>query len=550
MRQAMRLKGLSYEEARVLHQLGQTAVLADNWDHLKNLVAGYDDPTATETWQLRAITNDVSLALFRPERARQSLSPYLRAEKSLLSNDSVLEKLPDVGRAVILSQLGNLAYRSLQFDQGFEWTNQAAEIFSTLGSDTDIFQRVFARNENRIWRARVRMRLSGDRELAQEELEETAAELTLCYDDPDLYPHFCGRIDLQLSINLNLLALLAWNRGRLEEARRRIYRALYLTTRGNADDDIRWAHNLCCAARIEASHSTERFVWGKHLAEESATLFGARQHPFRYRSMIQAAQCSVKTGDYADGQKAIDEVRDLIDKDEYLRTNFDSEARYVEGEMRLTECWMREREAVRAHNSPARWEECHTAAQAIERAYETPKRMPNRLRIEAGFHIGRALVHLDGRVEDGRARLREAEKEAANDDRAKIQAACHLALAESYAAPLSREADPVQCRFHWMRAMQCLAEAPGASTFVSEWADRIGPAVGIASTISLEIEGKSQEDLEIELAYWFERFHTKVKGVSKVSDLEKLSKLPRATFYRKRAKAKQRHGSAADEDDE
>lgn len=485
----------------------------------------------------RAIAAEVHLLMAERDSAASVLSPYLS-----FSDESPRRPLRAVADAIettgahrrdiaqIYMQVGNTFYRFHDHERAEEYLQSARGYYQTALARARSNRRTveIERWLNEVWIGRLAMRRSGRWRDAEAQLVTAIGALDQLYEafssrsegdgieelDPD-----GGRLDLVLAIGLNIYSQLCWKMGNFDDARRLVYRSLFLLRDGRARDEIREAHTLHSASRIEGSQSQERFAWGAHLASRAATRFKRSSHPFLARSLVQRAACLAKSDGALESPDKIGvranavlrhvNIDELPDKDEQT---------FVQGDVDLVRLWISEK---RAAANMEDWNECHEMALSLHE-----RKLPNRLEGEALFHLGRCLARLgsDVKVAEGRDLLQRAEHHARDEGRVKIQAACNAALAESYLG-----SDMAEAKRYYGRAERLAIEAPSA--YVTEWLEHL--SVQVRGMAQIDVKGdKSQFTKRARRLYAsYHGAEIEASGGHLKDEIERRTGLAPSTFY-------------------
>jgi tetratricopeptide (TPR) repeat protein len=441
------------DRARALFETGQVGEALKLRKELRDAVIKGKEKSA-DALQAQAMTAYLDLMMLDKTQALKCLEPFLiwQGEAGTQINRKELAHVTDpfLG-GLITAQLANLLYRSFNYEKGEQIASEADALLRRSG-DATLFM-FLTRWESRIWRARLAWRC-GRRQEAEHSLQEALENLGRRHNSE----RERGGIELLMAVALSLWAAMDWVRGRLDDARRKIYQSLFLLRGGEANDPIRLAYALYTGGKIEASYSSTEFEWPIRLLCESEEIFRKHRHPFLCRATIQRAQCLVKAGRIDDAEKVLGQLAmsDIQDPDERA---------YAEAESGLTRLWISER---RVRNGMARWQDCLRESRKLLHSVDT---LPRRLQAEIHLHHGRALIHLEDRNK-GREHSQKALEIAERDGRIKIQAGAYFVLTESFLGP---QADQGMALHHWKEGLRLLANVQ--SSYLSQWKEDLAPRI-------------------------------------------------------------------------
>ena len=182
-------------------------------------------------------------------------------------------------------------------------------------------------------------------------------------------------------------------------------------------------------------------------------------------------------------EKDLSAARDQISRVNLREIDDPVENVFIRGEMSLVRLFMLERETMRAEGGSS-WRAYLAEARELVRIADS---LPGRLQAEGHFHLGRALIHqpTDHETLEGRNQIDRAMRLARADGRRKIEAACHLALSESFI-----DEDPGRAHAHWQAAADLSRSI--ASGYIEEWVNRVAARVESGATL-LNLEGTFED---------------------------------------------------------
>ena len=421
-----------------------------------------------EDLQIRARSAQLSLLMVNKADAARSLSPFVRIGegRQLILDYGQLRRLQEhrfpFSAGIALAQIADLMFRSLESKRGSELAASADALLSKHDDTVPYEDRFLARRENEIWWCRLLWR-AGEHRRAESLLSEAVNELrrSLQHGTVDAAPVERGGVELLIAVALGLWASFDWMRGLLNDARRKVYEALFLLGTGDVDDPIRLAHALFTAGRIEAPQSTIGFSWSLNILQRARRLYEANHHPFVARTIVQQSQCLLKMG-------RADLAEILLQEVDHLTTAIiadEDEKVFARAEAQLTRLWILEEKAIETGD----WVPCKGPAEALEAA----EGLPSRVGLENMLHQGRVLVHLEDRrdLDRGRNLLDTVVRESQNARRLRIEVGAYFALVESYLEGIDR--NPELAREYWEKALRLRTSIE--STYLARWEQRLGP---------------------------------------------------------------------------
>lgn len=282
-----------------------------------------------------------------------------------------------------------------------------------------------------------------------------------------------GRAHSIEAFSLDVWASLDWARGRLDDARRKIYRALFLLQRGTVKDRARLGHALFTAGKIEAS-----FSGGEHsrtaidILEEAEKTF-PDGHALKPQAVIQKAEALIKAGETNTAEGILGGLG--RPDDPVQRT-----------EAALAWAWI--------HIRSGEWAKGQERAQEILDQSRSVQ-IPRRLLAEGHLQLGRALVG-SGDRKRGIGELKNALTTAVRHGRVKIEIAAHLELADTYIL-LGEDEDAHE---HWQQATSLLSRV--RSAYLEERRDEIGRRLRTGWAFVVETSNYELEKRKFSLAFF------------------------------------------------
>lgn len=432
---------------------------------------------------LRIVTAETNLLLLQIDAATDALAPFvsIRHEDRIELHKEALTTLshrPPFLAGCLLSCLGNLLYRYHAYDTAETYTRRAHSRFIEANNKRAAQSRwvpsstelALATAENQIWQARIMFRAPWKREEISSLIGSVLRNLL------ELYNHEApGRVGLVMAMALDLSALLAWNRGELDSAKSQIYRSLYLLESLPGGDDVRLAHALCAAARIESGHDSSHVPWALHLSRRSFELYEKHQHAFSLRVSILIAQGLVRLNH-------LNEAQEILANLTQEATSRSSESCLLSAEIGVTKLWILERRPDL--DAVQRWSLCYEESLRIVGEKSS---IPRRLHAEALLYLGRAQFRLGMSPVTARETLAESIRLAQEDSRSKVEIAGLLGTVETLIDTMPAEALRV-----FSVAQQRLSTT--ASAYLREWARRLAPI--LSGPLLVDVHGKYDEVLQ------------------------------------------------------
>ena len=408
------------DEVRELYMNGRHSDLLHP-DRIKALEQA-SSPVATEALELRVFLVSVYLAKRQITLAGQAMDGVVLRNNE--PDTALIGKLYSHREAEYLAgywklMVGRYLYYRNRVEDAARSTARASDALKdATKSDLAILMTAEARTFDARLVSQVR-----NQEAAETIISRNSEALTSRYG---MQPR--GGIDSQLARANARLASFDWKCGRLERGRHHVYLALYLFTRGIADD-IAHGRALLTASRLEATLASNGVAWQARLLRECKELFAKHCHPYRFRADAQLAQSHAKAGELTRAEDILDELEAQYESEMRSSANrepMSADARQLRVAMmdcRLTRIWLSER-----LND---WDAALRQAGLLYDEVEARDDVPLRLIAEAALHHGIALVKT-GDVERGRASILQALARARNGAWIAIQIRAHFALAESY----------------------------------------------------------------------------------------------------------------------
>lgn len=494
------------EELRLAGRIG--ALVRMEASELREFVA-----TATGATPLaqKAAIAHVQLVKVRLDDAEEALSDWLvqrghdkRPDESRVGQ--LLTQADAHGAALVLIELANFLYRRLQYEEGLKVISYLDACIQRMV--VGIPSRRLVQAERTVAKVRLGWR-AGQREEIDRELREEELCLRESYtvDNAGAF----GGFDSALALVLDLQAATQWRAGNLDTARLKVYEAIALLQTGRADDPVRLAVLRNRAATIEASKSNNDFTWATRWTHEAEELFRQLAHPFVWRPVLQRAQCQIKAGELDRATGTLNELLLTIPKS-------GPEGQYADAELWLSRTWIAQRRAEREPQLIGDW---LSTAKKVCRNSD----IPPRLKAEGELQIGLALV-ARARAEDvhtSRAHIDEALRISSRNGRKNTQIACLFGLAEG----LLIEGDIVAAAEKWEDASKLLSTT--GSSYLSAWAERLGPRVHGRTLVSLE--GPWRKKVEPALKRMYLQYHLQKAQMDPAGAMKETG-LSKATFYR------------------
>lgn len=465
----------SWQSFHQHHMVGKMRPLVRDRETLDRLVMKEWNLNAHDTIYGRALLSMLHCMMLDLPAAIAALAPYVAAVdgKVKLDDDAIGRQSSPFISGLVYSQAANICYRTNQTVAGLRASSRARRLLRTAARNGSWEGRQIqlALWENELWTARLRVRrnepaaaLKLIRKLV-DKLNDTLDRTTrkLPGDMPSSPAGGAyARVHLLLAMTLDLWALIDWRQGRLDEARRRIYRGLFLLTSGSVDDPVRRAQLLFSASRIEASHSENNagtVPWARHLAGCAARAFEEVRHPFHVRALLKEAICYLKSNEVEASGQHLEYVSRLVDKDAFDLGKSAWNHALTLGELRLTRLFHLE---AKANVAEVSWEDVRSAAAELHRL----PLLPARLKAEARLHEAIATIRLGerGALDEADGLLDEALSFAKDAHHLKIEAACYLARVE-LAQTLG---DTELLRKSWSEASEAVTRSQ--SSYLEAWA--------------------------------------------------------------------------------
>ena len=225
-----------------------------------------------------------------------------------MADQEIKKRSDPLGAALLFCEILMLFYRLLCADQGREALSYSRIFFRPIDPrDCDQIDILLLEASTALCEARRSRRPTKDqsgrlheqdersptsRDAVSQRLSQAALKLRKAYQN--VARDQTGAIDLSLAMILDLQACLAWQLGRIDEARRLVYEAISLLSTQSDADEIRLAVALKTAAMVEAAQSDTGFAFAEMWAVRSQDLFYKYRHPFEWRAQHQRVQCNIK----------------------------------------------------------------------------------------------------------------------------------------------------------------------------------------------------------------------------------------------------------------
>lgn len=354
---------------------------------------------------------------------------------------------------------------------------------------------------------------------------QAAAEALHHLDEHSSSSEYQGGIDLTLAMIRDLQAVLAWQAGRIDEARMLVHEAMALLSCGSTRDDIRLAVAQKTAATIEAAQSRTNLTAAVRWSLAARVTFRRYRHPFEWRALLQEAVCHIKADRHRAAELALEQLEHAVPRS--VPDGDDVERWYARSEVAVARTWLHQRRVLGPQMSSGIMSTANLSARQDWLNAAAPfadwwGKVPIRVLAEGLLQLGLAKLGFASLVNEGRQHVLAARQAARSAGRAATEVACLLALAESY----HRDSPPNELAItYWREAKHLLTSVE--STFLKEWSDRLEPL--FADTVLARLD-QAWPVLEDQLLTAYLRFH--LGRTASISDAIAATGIGRTRFYK------------------
>lgn len=381
----------------------------------------------------------LSLLMSEHSDAASVLSPFVASHQVHLDTIEDIQRQTNAGDAAALAGVvGDFLLGKGRYQEAFEAALHADALFgSRMAVMTEAPPREIV---ERLWNYARLARIASE---GTERWAVADRYLKDCFEQ--LQRHWgtsLPRLQSLEAFALDIAASLDWARGRIDDSRQKIYRALFLLRGGAVKDTVRLGLALLTAGKIESSLSNRaNFRAALDILESGTHTLRSIGHPLASFAELQVAEAYIHAGEVGKAATVLDTLQPKLNEVAH------------KAEAALAWCWIHARQGDSAR-----------AKQAAETMLAFPS-LPVRLEAEGHFQLGRALMNL-GERKRGTQELHDALDLAQRHGRSKIEIAALLELAADHSGQ-----DPERAREYWEHATELLGRT--RSTFLEERRDEV-----------------------------------------------------------------------------